>query len=154
MNPACFKFQRLINIFCAVVSWICLTRVSILLCYRMNQVIKHVDRCTLSFPMHVQRNRLKIPFQTQILIPGGVELVHKYILRFLIWTLTFIMKIMIANHLQFSKTKLSWCGCQVIWAKLMYSRSITRRKICIFDCSLQLNFSCKRHFATKIFLVA
>jgi hypothetical protein len=30
----------------------------------------------------------------------------------------------------------------------------TRRKTCIFDCSLQLNFSRKRHFATKILLVA
>jgi hypothetical protein len=29
----------------------------------------------------------------------------------------------------------------------------TRRKTCIFDCSLRVNFSCKRHFATKIFLV-
>jgi hypothetical protein len=31
---------------------------------------------------------------------------------------------------------------------------ITRRKTCIFDCSLRLNFSRKRHFATKILLVA
>jgi hypothetical protein len=30
----------------------------------------------------------------------------------------------------------------------------TRRKTCIFDCSLRLNFSRKRHFATKILLVA
>jgi len=30
---------------------------------------------------------------------------------------------------------------------------ITRRKTYIFDCSLQLNFSRKRHFATKILLV-
>jgi hypothetical protein len=30
----------------------------------------------------------------------------------------------------------------------------TRRKTCIFDCSLRLNFSCKRYFATKILLVA
>jgi len=30
----------------------------------------------------------------------------------------------------------------------------TRRKTCIFDCFLQLNFSRKRHFATKILLVA
>ncbi len=30
----------------------------------------------------------------------------------------------------------------------------TRRKTCIFDCSLRLNFSHKRHFATKILLVA
>ncbi len=32
--------------------------------------------------------------------------------------------------------------------------SFTRRKTCIFDCSLRLNFSRKRHFATKILLVA
>jgi len=30
----------------------------------------------------------------------------------------------------------------------------TRRKTCIFDCSLRLNFSCKKLFAIKIFLVA
>ncbi len=30
----------------------------------------------------------------------------------------------------------------------------TRRKTSIFDCSLRLNFSRKRHFATKILLVA
>jgi len=30
----------------------------------------------------------------------------------------------------------------------------TRRKTCIFDYSLRLNFSRKRHFATKILLVA
>jgi hypothetical protein len=29
----------------------------------------------------------------------------------------------------------------------------TRRKTCIFDCSLRLNFSRKRHFATKILLI-
>ncbi len=34
------------------------------------------------------------------------------------------------------------------------SKRNTRRKTCIFDCSLQLNFSCKRHFVTKILLVA
>jgi hypothetical protein len=32
--------------------------------------------------------------------------------------------------------------------------AIIRRKTCIFDCSLRLNFSHKRHFATKILLVA
>jgi len=31
---------------------------------------------------------------------------------------------------------------------------ITRRKTCIFDSSLRLNFSCKKHFAIKIPLVA
>jgi len=30
----------------------------------------------------------------------------------------------------------------------------TRRKTCIFNCSLRLNFNRKRHFATKILLVA
>jgi hypothetical protein len=30
----------------------------------------------------------------------------------------------------------------------------TRRKTCIFYCSLRLNFSRKRHFATKILLAA
>jgi hypothetical protein len=33
-------------------------------------------------------------------------------------------------------------------------KAITRRKTCIFNYSLRLNFSRKRHFATKILLVA
>jgi len=37
---------------------------------------------------------------------------------------------------------------------LPWPAHITRRKTCIFDCSLRLNFSRKRHFATKILLVA
>jgi len=35
-----------------------------------------------------------------------------------------------------------------------FGNACTRRKTCIFDCSLRLNFNRKRHFATKILLVA
>jgi hypothetical protein len=42
------------------------------------------------------------------------------------------------------------------WSFLVYGWVFhnTRRKTCIFDCSLRLNFSRKRHFATKILLIA
>jgi hypothetical protein len=51
------------------------------------------------------------------------------------------------SHLRVIQWNQSWQGRELrTWS--------TRRKTCIFDYSLRLNFSHKRHFATKILLVA